>query len=340
MTGLMDWKFATTLIGSLPYLNPEDAVDIILDGRVSCVSWPQLPARGIKESMYVQTGAHLPGIKIDKDAPVVDLNDYDPTEAYTAILSEDVDHYVYPFDLYSGMYELLSRDLSNVEALKGQVTGPISEGLQVLDQDGRPVIYDEAYSEIVRKTVNMSAKWQARRFSQICSDVIIFFDEPSLSMLGTPFASISDEDAKAWLNEAMDGVDCYRAVHCCGNTNWAMLLETNIDILSIDAYQYGENLLMYPDELTEFYGKGGSIAWGIIPSSDEGVISETVESLVAKLESIFDKMEGKGINRKKAATQSLITPQCGLGTMQPENVSKAFDLLDGVSKEMKKRYGF
>ena len=335
----MDWNFATTLIGSQPYKNSVEAIDKTLDGRVSCPSWPQLPARGYKEGMYVQTGAHLPGLKIEGDKAMVDLNDYDPTEAYMAILNEDVDYFVYPPDLYAGFFELLERDVRYFQAVKGQVTGPISEGLQILDAGDRPVIYDESYGEIVRKTVNMSAKWQAKRLSSMNSNVIIFFDEPSLSMLGTPFASISDEQAKDWINEALEGVDCYRGVHCCGNTNWPLILSTNIDILSLDAYQYADNLIMFPDELTEFYEKGGAVAWGIVPSSDENIEKETVESLVARMESVFDKMEEKGINRQKAAVQSLITPQCGLGLVAEENVDKVLDLLKGVSDTLKQRYG-
>ena len=255
-------------------------------------------------------------------------------------MTEDIDYFIYPQDNYAGFFELIERDLSGFQAIKGQVTGPISEGLQVLDKEDRPVIYDESYCEIVRKTINMSAKWQARRLKMCNPNVIIFFDEPSLSMLGTPFTSISDEQAKDWINDALDGVDCFKGVHCCGNTNWAMLLSTNIDIVSLDAYQYGENIVMYPDELTEFYGKGGAIAWGIIPSSDEGIVKESVDSLVSKLEAIFDKMEEKGINRQKAAKQSMITPQCGLANVSEENLPKLFDLMDGVSKAMKERYGF
>ena len=336
----MDWNFATTLIGSLPYKNSVEAIDKVLDGRISCPSWPQLPARGYKESMYVQTGAHLPGLKTEGDKATVDLSNYDPTEAYMAILNDDVDYYVYPTDLFSGFYELLERDARSFQAVKGQVTGPISEGLQVLDAGDRPVIYDESYGEIVRKTVNMSAKWQAKRLSAMNPNVIIFFDEPSLSMLGTPFASISDDEAMNWINEALDGVDCYRGVHCCGNTNWPLLLKTNIDILSIDAYQYGENLIMFPDELTEFYGKGGAVAWGIVPSNNDLLEFEDVESLVERMESLFDKMEEKGINRHKAAAQSMITPQCGLGLVDLPNVDKVFDLLKGVSDALKERYGF
>jgi hypothetical protein len=138
----------------------------------------------------------------------------------------------------------------------------------------------------------------------------------------------------------LDGVDCFRGLHCCGNTNWGMLLKANIDILSIDAYQYGENLAMYPEELSEFLRKGGSIAWGIVPNTDATVRSETAWSLAEKLEGIFDKIEGKGIDRKRLAKHSLLTPQCGLSGLSQENFTKALALLRDTSLEMKKRYEF
>jgi methionine synthase II (cobalamin-independent) len=334
----MEWKFATTLIGSMPYDNAKAAVDVITAGKINVPAWPQLTARGFGESMYMQTGAHLPGLHAEGDRPVVDLNAYDPTEAYTAIVSDDADYFSYPKDICSGFYEFIGRDLSGFAAVKGQVTGPISEGLQIISSEGRPVIYDESYGEIVRKTVNMSAKWQARALSRKNDKVILFFDEPSLSMLGTPFTSISDDQAKQWINESLDGVDCFRAVHCCGNTNWSLLLGTNIDILSIDAYQYGQNLLMYPDELASFLRKGGNIAWGIVPNGDETVQSENVATLVDRMEEIFAGIESKGIDRRKAALHSILTPQCGLGGMRPENVDRALMLLSGVSAELRRRY--
>ncbi len=336
----MEWKFATTLIGSQPYTNPVEAVEKTLDGRVSCPSWPQMPSKGINESMYMQTGAHLPGLNVMDEKMTVDLNNYDPMEIYGAILSDDVDYFVHPPNMYAGLYQFLVQDLSSFTAVKGQVTGPISEGLQILDAEGRPVIYNESYSEIVRKTINMTAKWQARRLSMANEKVIIFYDEPSLSILGTPFVSLSDEQAKEWINEVLEDVDAYRGVHCCGNTNWEMILSTDIEILSFDAYQYGDNILMYPDALTRFFGKGGSIAWGIIPNSDDALAVETVDSIVTRFEALFDKIEEKGINRQKAAEQSIITPQCGLNGVSIENVDKVLDLLSGVSKEMRRRYGF
>lgn len=337
----MDWNFATTLIGSLPCSDAKTAVDKILDGRISVPFWPQLPALGYSESMYVQTGEHLPGITIDSEGKkvIANVGEYDPTDVYTAILTDDADYFIPSEKYHRGLYEFLKRDVSKFKAIKGQVTGPISEGLQVQDTEGRSAIYDESYSEIIRKTVNMTAKWQARELGKKNANVIMFFDEPSLTLLGSPFASVSSEDAVTWMNEAMDVPACKKAIHCCGNTDWPMVLSTNVDILSFDAYAYAHTIAMFPDELTQFLERGGVLSWGIIPSSDEGAEIESVESLVKIFESNIDLICKKDVNKDMLVRQSMMTPQCGLGGMTMENMDKTFSLLSGVSSEMRRRYG-
>ena len=334
----MDWNFATTLIGSMPQKDPKAAVDMVLDGRVDVPMWPQMPALGYREGMYLQTGEHLPGLIEEGDKVMVDLNDYDPTEAYMAILEENIDYYEAMPEHFAGFYELIGRDLSGLRAIKGQVTGPISEGLQVQDTTGRATIYDESYGEIVRKTVNMSARWQLKKLKEYCDNVIMFFDEPSLSLLGTPFASISDEEALAWINEAMEGLDCQKAIHCCGNTNWSLVLKTNIDILNFDAFGYGKAITLYPEEISAFLERGGTLAWGIVPNGSL-IEGETPESLADILMEYIDDLIAKGVDKDRLYRQSMLTPQCGLGGADEELLDQVFDLLQGLSQEMKKRCG-
>lgn len=337
----MDWNFATTLIGSLPYDNAKQALDKILDGRVSCPAWPQLPALGYSESMYVQTGCYLPGIKIDEKGKkmTADMSAYDPTEIYTAILSEDLTYFAHPEKYHRGLYGFIRRDLSKFKAIKGQVTGPISEGLQIQDRSGRPVIYDDAYSEIVRKAVNMAAKWQSKELSKHNKNVIVSFDEPSLTLLGTPFAAVSAEQAVEWINESMEGVECSKAIHCCGNTDWALVLRTNVDILSFDAYAYAHTIAMFPNEISEFLERGGTLSWGLIPSTDDAVEIENAKSLVKIFKDNIAALVKKGVDEDLIVRRSMITPQCGLGGMEAKNADKALDMLSEVSKAMRSNYG-
>ena len=54
----------------------------------------------------------------------------------------------------------------------------------------------------------------------------------------------------------------------------------------------------------------------------------------------MEKLQSKGLDKGLIARRSLITPQCGLEGLTPEAVDSVLDLLSGVSREMKGRYGF
>jgi hypothetical protein len=190
----------------------------------------------------------------------------------------------------------------------------------------------------VRKTVNLTAKWQVAKLKELNENVIMFFDEPSISLLGTPFASISDSDAVAWLNEAMAGVDALKAIHCCGNTNWSLVMSTDIDILNFDAYVYGKNITLYPEDISAFLERGGVLAWGIVPNGSL-IEGETPESLSDRMMEHISDLVSTGVDKDLLARNSMITPQCGLGGADPDYVDTILDLLDGTSKEMKRRFG-
>jgi len=338
---VMDWNFATTLIGSLPYSNAKEALDKMIGGNITCPAWPQLPALGYSESMYVQTGCSLPGIDIDDAAGkmTADIDRYDPTEIYTAILSEDLTYFSHPERYHRGLYEFVKRDLSGFKAIKGQVTGPISEGLQITDKKGRSVIYDESYSELVRKTVNMTAKWQSKRLAECNKNVILFFDEPSLTLLGTPFASVSNDQAVEWMNESMNGLECSKAIHCCGNTDWTLVFRTDTDILSFDAYAYSHTIAMFPGEVSKFLEKGGALSWGMVPSNDDIAMTETAEHLASVLTENINTLVKKGVDEDLLVRRSLITPQCGLGSMGTENADRMIKMLHDLSEIMREQYG-
>jgi len=336
----MDWNCSATLIGSLPHRDPAAALDLILSSGIDVPAWPQLPSRGYEENMYAQTAVTLPGAHIDAErkAITVDLDDYDPMEFYTALLSEDLEYYRHPPEYFGGLYELLDRELQGFMAVKGQITGPISEGLQIFDQDGRAVIYDDSYGEIVRKNVNMMARWQVQELRRVNSNPLMFFDEPTLTMLGTPFASVAADDAVAWINESMENVEAHKAIHCCGNTDWPMVMSTSADILSFDAYAYGHTIALYPEETAAFLERGGALAWGMVPNTAEGAAIEDPESLMGLLEMHMSALVDKGLDMDLLLRRCLLTPQCGLGGLEEDAVPAVMELLSGLSRALKERH--
>jgi len=173
--------------------------------------------------------------------------------------------------------------------------------------------------------------------------VIISIDEPGLVGYGSSlFISVSKEDIQNSLGgiiEVIHKEEGIAATHCCENTDWALLLNTEIDILSFDAYGFFDNLLIYEKELKEFIERGGIIAWGIIPTLDSILLSqETGSSLVSRWRQSIQKLTEKGIEFERLLKQSLITPSCGTGSLSMELAEKALALTREVSDKIRKEY--
>jgi hypothetical protein len=335
------WNCAPSCIGSLPHTDPVKAVDFVLDKLKIIPFWPQLPRAGFRENMYIQFAHYLPGVKVDevKKKVHVDLTNYDPEDIYTKILSDDVDAFSLPRENFSGFYEFMSRKMpSTVQAVKGQVTGPVSLGLQMTDQNDKPVIYDEAYSEIMRKNLNLMARWQERELRQKCPQTIMFIDEPYLSIIGTPFASVSQSDVVKWIDEVTFGLEGKKGIHCCANTDWPFVMSMDIDVLSFDAYDYGYTIALYPEEVETFLKKGGCLAWGIVPNNEETIKRENPASMVKHVEKLFHDLEEKGVDQELLLKQSIFTPQCGLSGLDETASANVMDLLLGISKELRTRH--
>ncbi|HCJ66995.1 MAG TPA: hypothetical protein DHV62_06645, partial [Elusimicrobia bacterium] len=122
-------------------------------------------------------------------------------------------------------------------------------------------------------------------------------------------------------------------IHCCANTDWSIVLETGIDILSFDAYDYFDSLLLYREAVKKFIQRDGMLAWGIVPT-DEKVLNESVDSLKRKFLSSIEQLVKNGIEGKKLLDNFLFTPSCGLGTKSEPIAEKTLLLTSELSKEI------
>jgi hypothetical protein len=332
--------FTTTLIGSFPHLDSTTLCPRLID-TIQIPAWPQLPRRTFRENMYTQYSAGLPGIVVADAQQKVTFNtadDLSPAleEFYGRYLADDVDSFALPADYAAGFYTMLDTLKSTSgEWAKGHVTGPISFGLTVVDQNLRSSLYDEQLADPIVKQLAFNARWQVRQLKQARSNVIIFVDEPYLSSFGSAFISLSREQVVTMLNEVFDAIHAEGAlagVHCCGNTDWSVLMDTSVDILNLDAYEYLENLALYPAEVRAFLDRGGHLAWGIIPNN-ETIFDVTPDGLAQRLRDglrlISDKARGRGVSigAEEFAYRSLLTTACGLGPTTIAIADRAVDVL-------------
>lgn len=352
-------QFLATGIGSMPFTDVEHAVDVSLTKIHQSPFWPQLPKLGLNEQMEIQYSEGIPRVNIDQEKKRMY---FDTTGDYSEEFAEFYEAYMMAMDpddgngdcsamaiseeFSKGLYVFEKRMQARSEKLpllKVQTTGPCSFALTITDENKRAAYYNEEFRDVIIKALAMKCRWQIQKFAPFAEKIICFIDEPILSAFGSStYVSVKRDDVVAHLTEVIDAVHADGAlagIHCCGNTEWSILIDAGVDIVNFDAFEYGETIAIYPEAVQKHLEKGGILAWGVVPTST-AIREQSVESLVSQLEKMMDNLASKGIDKQLIADQAIITPSCGTGSIDPEDAERVFDLLDKLSVAMKEKYGY
>jgi methionine synthase II (cobalamin-independent) len=331
-----------TMIGSLRPTNPDKATALVTRFLPDIPAWPQLPRRSFRESMVTQFSEGFPNIVVGEEKVFVDtakdLNG--PLEKlYAAHLDNDATAYGISADYAAGLHRFLGLDNLSPKAVKGQVTGPITWGLAVSDDSGKAIIYNDMLADAAAKLLRLKAIWQEKTLGKISKKSIIFLDEPAMASFGSSYVPLSRESVVNLVDEVLGGISSIKGIHCCGNTDWPVLLQTKMDIISFDSYDYAQSLTLYPNEVQDFISKGGAIAWGIVPTDEKRLAEETAASLKDRLEEAMAPFTRHGTAFDRLTRQGLLTPSCGLGPLESDDAAAyALELLAELSNKMRKRY--
>jgi methionine synthase II (cobalamin-independent) len=336
--------FITTGIGSFPHQEEEEILPLIFKNFPEIPFWPQLPKRSFLEGMVVQYSEGFPSLKWDekKQRVWVDTShgfDKEIERFYQHLEADELKPFEITEDFAKGLRilgDLASGDhRKEIKYIKGQISGPITFGLSLTDLEGRSIYYDPTLRDILIKHLSMKARWTEKRFNDLFpgTPTIIFFDEPSLASFGSAFSGLNQEDVVHSLNECFEAVKGSRGIHCCGNTDWNVLLSTSLNILSFDAYGYLETLSLYPKELRAFLERGGILAWGIVPTS-EAILKEDAKSLVKRFGEGIETLSKKGIDQA-LLQRAIITPSCGTASLPIPLAERVCELTAEVSKRLR-----
>jgi methionine synthase II (cobalamin-independent) len=333
-----------TIIGSVPHTDPQKACALLTRFLKDIPTWPQLPKRAFTENMYVQYSENFPGVVVGNNRIYVDTaKDFSKSlEAlYQAYLENDASKYGFGRESAMGLYALLEQKGLSPKAIKGCVTGPLSWGMTITDENKRAILYHDILGDAVPKFLKLKAKWEENELKKISKNTIIFVDEPYMASYGSSVAAgafAKPEKIVEMIDDVFDGISGLKGIHCCGNTDWSVLLKTKMDILNFDAYAYAQSLAVYPDEVKKFIGRGGCVGWGIVPNTMAPLEKESVASLKDRLEEAIAPFTRNGLSIKDVVKQSLLLPCCGLNGLTEEGTEQALKLLTELSAEMRKKY--
>ena len=330
----------TTAMAVMPHTDPKQALKMALS--LDIPYWPQLPNYSYYEDMYVQAAEHFPGIILDLDKRTLKFS----TDKFILELEETLGHFEDPpyFDIsreYSVVYhQFLEMDLSDKPAVRGQLEGPISFGFNVLDQDERPILFDDTVRpfmfEFMAKRINV----QLDRLKALNENAFMFIDEPGLQFLFSSMAGYNDLKAKGDLDFFFSMINKPRGIHLCGNPDWDFLLGLDMDILSLDIHTNAEIFSAYAPSIKRFLDNDGVIVWGIVPTGIEAFGKEDINSLTAQLENVWHILAKKGIDIPDMLQKSMLSPAtcCLVNPDKEKTVENAFFVVQKLSGILREKY--
>jgi methionine synthase II (cobalamin-independent) len=298
--------------------------------------------------MYVQYAEGLPGAVVDGASRrlhfATDRDFAERLEAfYAAVIGGEVERFAISRDFAAGLHAFLDAvaalGTARPARLKGQVTGPFSFAMTVTDAGNRALAYTPELFEVAASGMAMKARWMARRLRELAADVLVVLDEPYLCSFGSAFVNVPREDVIAAIAGAVAAIHAEGAqagLHCCGNTDWSLVLATGVEVVNFDAYEYFQGLSLYPAELRAFLERDGVLSWGLVPTN-KALDSLTAQGLVALLDGHLARLADKGLDPKRLRRQALLTPSCGMGTLSVDEAERILGLLREVTARVRER---
>ena len=291
-----------TSIGSLPHVDPREAVEFVLARQGRLPAAPSLPQRTPLESMIAQAAWGIPGVLVGEDGSLdLALDRLDP-EAPLA----DSDLSGEPF---LTLRTFLGAVHGRSEPVKLQLTGPVTLGLAL----------HAAGADAERAFAVAGAAVRARAAGLLAlaerlapgTPLVVFLDEPGLTGLMHPEFPLDPESAVDLTSGSLAVLErgALTGLHCCGPTDWKLVMQAGPRILS-SPLAFG--LEHASESLGRFLERGGLIAWGAVPTDEP--LGSNPGRLWRQLSASWCELVQGGCDPVLLRLQSLVTPACGLAT--------------------------
>ncbi len=305
-------------VGSLPYDDAEQAACVALDSQPELPAAPQLPRRHSSEGMLAQVAAGMTGVEVGSDgwSLAVDRRRLGP-----GLLDAPLDA-----EAWAGTLAFVRRaaTIGHSGPLKVQIAGPVTLGLALV-KAGTPSSKAFAVAgAVVRNRVRAVRREIANTLPG--APLVFVLDEPGLTAFLDPSFPLGREESIDLLSGSLatagaGGGNTLAGIHCCGPTDWSMVLQAGPDLLSLPVDAVAGEV----SGLAMFLDRGGWVAWGAVPTDQP--LGDRDDVHWRKLNGLWGELARTGCDPMRLRLQSVITPACGLALHRPSQVAQVYGLV-------------
>lgn len=302
---------ASFAVGSLPHRDSAEAVEFAWSAT-AIPTVPSLPRRSPAEGMIAQALMGIEGVSLVHYGSIsVDVDALDLAGDVTTDLGSDA---------YAGFAAFLGSVHAGGHApstVKWQFVGPLTLAFAL----ARSGLATEVAAPLAMQAVRCHVRALQAEVSAVLPGTtqIVVFDEPMLHDALVPGFRVPPDEVIDFVSGALAAVEPgnIAGVHSCGETDWAALLSTGANVLSVPVPGASdepemERLMHAAARISEHLEHGGRIAWGAVRT--DGPIAVSSDRSWKNLASVMCALVRNGIDPHLVRRNSFVTPACGLGT--------------------------
>lgn len=314
---------APTSVGSLPHLDRDAAIDFVLDRTPELPAAPTCPAIDRREQMIPQAAWGIAGVHVADNGTITIP---DPTAVDPSAPLGDRDLSGPPFATWR---RFLQRVAGWDGPIKLQVTGPITLGLMLV-QAGLP-------STVAFRVAGRATSTRARDLLDLADRQapgvprLLVFDEPGLVGGLRPELPLAADEVIDLLSGALASAEgrAVTGVHCCGATDWRVVLQAGPDLLSLPV---GADVSGSVGALSTFLERGGWVAWGAVVT--DGPLGEHPSRSWRQLSAQWCELVQQGCDPVLLRRQALVTPVCGLALHDEAQADHVFAITRRLAEKI------
>ncbi len=335
---------ATTGIGSLPHTQLELGLQAALALDIPFL--PQLPAGRPSEFMIPQALEGLPGLRWDEEGMcTVDLEAWEAGRVDFQARLEGA--------LSSGVLEGFEPSLEGCRTwrpflwevehrklafAKAQLAGPFTVRSVARTADGRATLDVPGLDESIFRLVLARSLAMVKALRRAGTTPLFFLDEPGLFAFErtNPRHLLAMQELRL-LVVALQREGALVGLHCCGNTDWASLLDSGVDVLSLDVRLSLDAVLDESGAFSRFLDSGATLSLGIIPTdlSSTYEVGELVDAVEVSLKAALPP----GHSFAQVGTQLMLTPACGLAMRSVVDAERVLEQLKVAQRGLREALG-
>lgn len=332
------------ITGELPHQSSGQALELLRQYASDLLPFPVLPRRSMYDQPLVQGMLGFPGFVADTTRSIAYVNHDDALQQLNrlalAYLENNIGSAALTEEYAAGLYELLRQyhTLRSVRMVVGQMVGPISTAMQLTDEHQQPLAYHPALFDAVAQHLSLRMAWLERQLHSLDRLTLVCVQEPFLDVVDNPFAPFDWDSIVSQIRVTLAGLGGTSGLIARGAAEWPNLLDLDLDLLVVDAYQQSALLEEAAPALRTFFEHGSVIGLGIIPADEGALQYVTADSLTGRVVDLLERLSHYQLPIATLTRQAFLAADGDLSALNAATTERALRLIGEVSALVRREY--